>query len=63
MSDLGLRPSLDFRTGGGEEPALNRGLTGGCPISDLGPPLIFGQGGGEEPALNRGLTGGCLISD
>jgi len=30
------RPPLGFGQGGGEEPALNRGQMGQCPISDLG---------------------------
>jgi hypothetical protein len=61
MSDLGLGPP-GFGQGGGKEPALNRGLTGECPTSDLAP-SCFWTGGGKEPALNRGLTGECPTSD
>jgi len=55
MSDLGLGPP-GFGQGGGKEPALNRGLTGECPTSDLAP-SCFWTGGDVGTALKKGFTG------
>jgi hypothetical protein len=55
MSDLGLGPPLIFVQGGGEEPALNRGLAAEDPISDSAP-TDFRTGAGKGPLLLHGVA-------